>query len=86
MSLDQVRKFVVSEFLTGEDPTSLALDQPLVTSGIVDSVGTMKLVLFLEQQFGIELDSDDIVSGQLDTVLSIVALVESKLEARAAGE
>jgi acyl carrier protein len=77
---------VVAEFLAGVEPDDLDLDQPLVTSGIVDSIGTMRLVLFLEQQFGIELDANDIVSGQLDTVRSIASLVDSKLGARAAGE
>jgi acyl carrier protein len=86
MSFDSIRFFVVSEFLAGQDPLELDLDQPLVTSGIVDSVGTMRLVLFLEQTYDIELDSSDIASDRLDTVRSIAALVESKLRARAAGE
>jgi acyl carrier protein len=85
MSFDRIRFFVVSEFLAGQDPSELDLDQALLTSGIVDSVGTMKLVLFLEQTYGIELDARDIVSDRLDTVRSIAALVEAKLGAHAAG-
>ncbi len=86
MSIDRVRQFVVSEFLTGQAPEELSPDQPLVSSGIVDSVGTMKLVMFLEQEFSIEIDVGDIASGQLDTVRSIAALVAGKLGVRAAGE
>jgi len=86
MSFESIRHFVVSEFLQGHRAEDLDLDQPLLSSGIVDSVGTMKLVLYLEQEFGIVLDSDDIASDQLDTVRSIGALVEGKLAARASGE
>lgn len=78
MPLDLVREFLLREFFQGELASSLPDDQPLISSGLIDSVNTLKLVLYLEQQFTIEIDSVDIVDGKLDTLQSIAALIEDK--------
>jgi len=73
-----VRTFLQREFFRGEAVDSLSEDQPLVTSGILDSVATLKLVLFLEETFGIVIDTADIADGRLDTIASIEALVTKR--------
>jgi acyl carrier protein len=78
MIIDSVRTFLVREFFRDESEDSLSLDQPLVTSGLLDSVATLKLVLFLEKQFDLEIDSMDIVNGKLDTLKSIETLIAAK--------
>ena len=78
MKLELVRDFVVREFLSGEQPEALATDQPLISSGLIDSVGTLRLVLFLEEAFKIRVEPEDISAGKLDTLSSIAALVEEK--------
>jgi len=62
---------------------ALSDDQALVTSGLLDSVATLKLVLYLEEEFKVTIDTADIANGQLDTLRSIEALV---LERRSTGE
>jgi len=81
MSLDAIRDFVIREFLPGQDPATLGPDVPLVSSGVIDSVGTLKLVLFLEETYGVEIDAADIDGGNLDTLARIVALIEAKRSA-----
>ncbi len=49
-----------------------------MTSGLLDSVATLRLVLFLEEKFGIFIDTSDIADGQLDTLDSIEALIQTK--------
>ena len=66
-----VRAFIVSEFLQGEDSAELQDETPLRASGILDSLGTVKLVSFVERTFELEvephlgerLDSASLVSG-----------------------
>ena len=84
MTLETIRAYIIDEFLPGQDPAGLALDQRLLSTGIIDSVGAMKLLLFLEQSFSIEIDAEDIGADQLDTLRSIVALVNAKSADRAA--
>jgi acyl carrier protein len=82
MTQDPILDFIVSEFLAGTDPKEVSVDQPLISSGIIDSVGTMKLVLFLEKSFGIDIEAEDITAGRLDTLRAIADLVVDKRAAR----
>lgn len=78
MITNPVRVFLCREFFRGESLDALSDDQPLVTSGLLDSVGTLKLVLFLEENFEITIDTADIADGKLDTLRSIETLVLKK--------
>ncbi len=80
MITDSVRTFLIREFFRGEAVDALGTDQPLVSSGLLDSVATLKLVLFLEEQFHVMIDSADISDGQLDTLDSIELLIKRKQE------
>jgi acyl carrier protein len=75
---ETVRKFILDEFLPGEDPQLLTDETPLVTSGILDSIATMKLAAFLEGEFKIELAAHEMSVEYLNTVADVVRLVESK--------
>lgn len=77
--IDTVRNFILTQFLPGEDPEELADDTPLVTTGILDSLATLKLVTFLEQEFDITVEAHEADASNLNTVELIVALVDSKL-------
>jgi acyl carrier protein len=78
MIIEPIRTYLMSEFFRDEAESSLSEDQSLISSGLLDSVSTLKLVLFLEQQFNVEVDSMDIVSGKLDTLKSIESLIQAK--------
>ena len=75
-----VRQFILDEFLPGEDPALLTDATPLVTSGILDSIATMKLAAFLEGRFNIQLAAHEMSVDFLNTVADVVRLVESKQE------
>lgn len=77
-----VKEFILREFLPGEDPTDLTDDLPLITTGILDSIATLKLVLHLEDRFGISLGAHEANKEHLDTVNQITALVLGKMNRR----
>jgi acyl carrier protein len=76
----EVRSFILREFLPGENPELLADSTPLLTGGILDSIATLKLVSFLEEQFSIELAPEEVGSDYINTVSDIARLVQSKLQ------
>lgn len=78
MVSEVVRAFIAREFFKSESIDALRVDQPLVSSGLLDSVATLKLVMFLEEKFSITIDSADIADGHLDTLQSIELLVNRK--------
>ena len=76
--IEATRAWILTEFLPGEAPESVAESTPLITSGILDSIGTVRLVSFLEEQFGIQVDAHEIGVDHLDTLAQIAQLVHSK--------
>lgn len=73
-----IKDFILREFLPGENPDELKDSTPLITGGILDSIATIKLVLFLETEFGVTIQAHETDPEYLDTITSIAALVSSK--------
>ena len=75
---DTVRDFILKEFLPGEDPAALTDDTPLISGGILDSLATLKLVAFLEESFGIQVEAHEVGQDNLNTIATIADFVDSK--------
>ena len=76
-----VQHFILREFLPGEDPSELTDQTPLITGGILDSISTLKLVVFLEEHFAITVEAYEAGVEHLDTVRQITALIAQKKNA-----
>jgi acyl carrier protein len=76
---DIVKVYILEEFLPGENPAALTESTPLITGGILDSLATIKLVAFLEQQFKIQIQAHETMVDYLDTISDIAQLVNSKM-------
>ena len=74
-----VRGYILNEFLPGENPAALTDSTPLITGGILDSLATLKLVVFLEERFQIKIQAHETMADYLDTVSDIAQLVSSKM-------
>jgi acyl carrier protein len=74
-----VKAFIMEEFLPGENPEELTDDTPLITGGVLDSIATLKLVLFLEERFGVTFEPHELDPEHLDTTACIYRLVRSKM-------
>jgi len=73
-----VKQFILDEFLPGEPAASLTGGVPLISGGILDSIATLKLVMFLEERFGIVLEAHEVDKEYLDTLDDITKLLDSK--------
>src|SRR4030095_3245335 len=73
-----VKTFILNEYLPGEDPAALTNDTPLMTTGILDSIAVLKVVTFLEDQYGITIEPHEAVVENLNTLSDIARLVMSK--------
>ncbi len=76
--LETVRPFLLQEFMPGEGPEALGDSTALITGGVLDSIGTLKLVSFLEETYAIRFDAHEVNEENLDTLLLIAAAVEEK--------
>jgi acyl carrier protein len=75
---EEIRQHILSEFLPGEKASNLKDDTPLRTSGILDSVATIRLVDFVEARFGIEVEAHEASVDNFESINSIAAFVEAK--------
>ena len=73
-----IKGYILEEFLPGENPAELTDSTPLITGGILDSLATIKLVLFLEEQFQIKIQAHETMVDYLNTISDIAQLVHSK--------
>ena len=73
-----VKTFILNEYLPGEDSAALTDDTPLMTTGILDSIAVLKVVTFLENQFGITIKPHESVVENMNTLSDIVRLVMLK--------
>jgi acyl carrier protein len=61
------------------EPEEIGENSPLFSSGIVDSVSLLELVVFLEKRHGIKIGPGDLSLENFDTVSRICALIARKL-------
>lgn len=78
-TVDHVRRFVIEELDFVGEPDELTDDFELLEEGVLDSLGIMALVEYLEAAFDIVIDEDDIVAERFETVVSIAGLADAKI-------
>ncbi len=77
--MEGVREYILKEFLPDESPDELTETTPLITGGIIESIGALKLIDFLEDHFGIEIEAHEVSEENLDSLSKIMNLIHSKL-------
>ncbi len=74
----KIRAFIIENFLFGNDD-GLSDDSSFLEEGIIDSTGVLELVSFLEEEFGITVDDEDLIPENLDSINNVTAYLERKL-------
>jgi acyl carrier protein len=75
---DKIRAFIMENFLFGNDQ-GLKDDISLLDEGVIDSTGILELVSFLEEEFGISVEDEEILPENLDSIKNVVAYLERKM-------
>ncbi len=74
----KVRGYILENFLFTDDPSALDNSASLLENGTMDSTGVMEVINFLEEEFGITVEDEEMVPENLDSVDNIVAFVGRK--------
>jgi len=77
---NEIRAFVAANYLPDTPPETIDDTMPLITSGIIDSIGMLGLVDFIESRFAIEFLPREIDVHALDSIQRIEALIQGKLD------
>lgn len=75
---DRLRSFIIGELQFRGSAEDLSNDFPLLEKDVLDSMGIFQVVSFLEDEFGIEVDDEDLIPDNFGTIDGIASFVESK--------
>lgn len=76
----RIRQFLDDNFAPAGPGEPIAGDASLLESGVIDSMGVLLLVTWLEEDFGLTVDDDEVVPANLDSIDGIGAFLARKLE------
>jgi len=76
----KIKQFLVDEFMPDMSPDELDDDFDLQTGGAVDSLGLLKLVAWMESEFGVSVDESELGPDSLRTVDSIQEFINEGRE------
>jgi acyl carrier protein len=78
----KLHDFILSEFLPGEPPARLKGDTPLRTNGILDSLGTLKVIEFVEDHYRLSVEAHEADERNFGSIDSIAAFIERRSKGR----
>jgi len=74
---EKIKNFIIENFLFSE--RGLKDDEPLFESGIIDSLGLIKLIAFIEEKFKVSIDMSEIMIENFNTVNDIMETLKSRM-------
>lgn len=75
----KIMNFIIENFLFG-NADGLNDDTSFLEEGIIDSTGVLELISYLEEQFSIQVDDEELIPENLDSINNIVAFLQIKLQ------
>jgi len=73
-----IRSFIVETFVLSDD-TVLLDDDSFLEQGVIDSTGVLELVDWLEENFHIKVEDEEIVPENLDSVNNLSSFISKKI-------
>ena len=74
----RIRQFILKQFPLARKQSSSEDESSLLESGIIDSLGVLDLVSFLEKEFEITICEEDLLADNFETIARMTAFVQSK--------
>ena len=78
----EIRQFLDDNFVLAADVGSIGREASLTEAGVIDSMGVLELIMYLEERFDILIPDDEMLPENLDSIGRIVAFVEQKVLAK----
>ena len=72
-----LEKYIAAQVLK-QPSRKIANDEPLISSGLIDSFSLMDLALFVEDNFGVRIEDTELNADTFDNLAQLTALIESR--------
>ena len=77
-TVQKLRSYVLETYLFTTDEKALANSDSFLDKGIIDSTGILELVMFLEQEFKITVEDEELLPANLDSIERLARFIERK--------
>ena len=77
-AIEILKQFITEELDSDLDGNELKEDQSLLVSGIIDSLGIMKLLVFIEEKFQLKVSDEELIPENFETLSTIAKLISQK--------
>ena len=74
----QLRDYIVENFLFGDTETEFADSDSFMEKGILDSTGILDVILYLEENFDMKVEDDELIPENLDSIDNLTAFISRK--------
>jgi acyl carrier protein len=78
---EKIKTFIVENFLFGSQD-GLKDETSFLEEGIIDSTGILELVTFIEEEFSITIEDEELVPENLDSINNVTTFLERKIAAQ----
>ena len=76
----RIEQFIITDISPDLDLEQIGEEEPLIDSGIIDSLGILKILAFLDEEFGVDLSSEEIDLDKFSNIKTICAMVQHEKE------
>ena len=74
----QLRDYIVENFLFGDTEMEFSDSDSFMEKGILDSTGILDVILYLEENFNMKVEDDELIPDNLDSIDNLTAFIEQK--------
>ena len=74
----QLRDYIVEDFLFGDTDTRFSDDDSFMENGFIDSTGILEVITYIEENFNIKINDDELIPENLDSVNNLVRFITAK--------
>lgn len=76
---DQIRQYIAQDLLFSDNGFKYDDDASFLEEGIVDSLGVMELVFFIEETFGLTTTDEELTPDNFDSVNKLANFIQRRL-------
>lgn len=76
-----LRTLILEDYLFTDDQSALTDDMSFLEEGILDSMGILEIIMFLEERFQVSVGEDEMIPQNLDSIDNLLGYIERKRKA-----
>ena len=74
-----IRQFIIDTFLVGDEADTLQDSDSFMQTGIIDSTGVLEVTGFIESEYNVTVEDDELTPTNLDSIDALVGFIARKI-------